>query len=126
MIAKRNRFFILLALLVFSATSGFARLSNQLSSTETSKVFVVAEKDANADQNESITSIREFTGFIVKGNENASSGFQNLQNEKKHLTTNLALISTKTFVAFYSTYCQYRINSMNDSPFYIAYHRLTI
>lgn len=126
MIAKRNRLFILLALLVFSVTSSFAMLSEQLSSSQTSKVFVVAEKDVNTDQNQSVTSIREFTGFIVKGNENSSSGFQNLQNEKKYLTTNLALISTKTFVAFYSKYCQYRINSMNDSPFYIVYHRLTI
>lgn len=126
MLTKRNFLFVLCALLVFSTTSSAKMLSKQASFSETSKVFTISHKDGDFDENKSITSINDFAGYVVKGNESNSSAFQNLPNEKKHLVINLALLSTRTFTAFYTTYCQCRINSIQDSPFYIAYHRLTI
>jgi hypothetical protein len=126
MSAKKNIFFVLVALLVFSSPINAGILSNQARLLETSKVFTVSEMDTDSEEEQSITSIREFDGFVLKGNESNSSSFQSLQNQKKHLVINLAVLSTRTFTAYYSTYCQCRINSIQDSPYYIAYHRLII
>ena len=124
--AKRTIFFVLCALFVFfTANSSFA-LANSVPTTEKNSIITVSEKEVDVEKNYAITSIKELGGFIVKGNENVYSGFQHFQNTKKHLITNLATLSTRTFTAYYTTYCQYRENSINAAPFYIAYHRLTI
>lgn len=124
--AKRNIFFILCALFVFYTTSSSLQLSKKTNTSVALKVFTVSENDSDSEKDHSIASIKEYGGFVVKGNENTFSGFQILQNSKKHLSTNLALESTNFLCAFYSSYCHKRINSIHQNPFYISYHRLTI
>ena len=112
--------------MVLLSANSLSVYSKQTTIVELVKVFSVSEKKASSEERESISSISEFGGFIVKGNENTFSGFQNLQQSKKHLATNLALKSTNFLSAFYSTYCHDRINGIHQNPFYISYHRLTI
>ena len=126
MIVKRNLFFTLFSLLVFLTANSSGILSKHISSPEPVKIFCVSEKNAASGDNETISSINELSGFLVKGNEGSYSGFQNLQNSKKYLATNLALRTTNSFIAFYSSYCHKRTNSVHHTPFYISYHRLTI
>ena len=113
-------------MLVLLSANSLGVYSKQANVAEPVKVFSVSEKKASSEESKSISSINEFDGIIVKGNENTFSGFQNFQQTKKHLTTNLALRTTNFLSAFYSTYCHKRINSVHQNPFYISYHRLTI
>ena len=124
--AKRNIFFVLCAMLVFVTANSSLQLSKQTNPLSDIKVFTVSENELDVEKDHSIASIKEYGGFVVKGNENTFSGFQNLQNSKKHLSTNLALTSTNFLSAFYSSYSHKRINSIQHNPFYISYHRLTI
>jgi hypothetical protein len=126
MLVKRIVFFLLFTLLVFFTTSRPSLHSiGGISSTDIN-FFSVSEKYVDSEEQNSVSSVKQPTDFILKGNESNFSGFQNFKNNRKILSANLAVLSIRTFTVFYSAYSLSRINSNNESPFYITYHRLTI
>ncbi|MBL0328232.1 MAG: hypothetical protein IPP64_02135 [Bacteroidetes bacterium] len=117
---------IVCALLVFFTSTGTKITPQSFAVAEVNQPMASLDVDPASEQEQSLTAIKELSGCIIKGNEGRNFGFQNQHSFKKHLTTNLARVSSQSLSVFYPVYCQSLTNSFNSSPFYIAYHRLII
>lgn len=114
--------FLCLLFVVISADS----FGNSITNSERSKRTEALSQNSHSEDSERIISLIGILQPSIKLNESNNFTFQNFKNGKKYFIPDLSWQSGTFSKFFYSSYCASRINSVNSSPFYIAYHRLII
>lgn len=114
--------FISLLFVVLSADS----FGNSIANTKQSEETKALSQNSYPEKSENIVSLIGILQSSIKVNESNSPTFQNSKNSKNTFNLNSSLQSCLFSKFCYAFYCSGRINSVNTSPFYIAYHRLII
>lgn len=114
--------FLCLLFVVISADS----FGNSVTDTKYSEKTEALSQNSNPENGENIISLIGVLQPSIKLNESNNFTFQNFKNSKKSFNLNLSFQSFLFSKSCYAFYCSNRINSVNTSPFYIAYHRLII
>jgi hypothetical protein len=123
----KNIISFLFSLFAFITINGFG---NSIDTHQTNIIHIETTDDISQSprpaDNHNIIPIEGILQTSIKTNESNSPTFQDFKNSKKSLNSNSFLQSFLFSKSCYAFYCSNRTNSVNTSPFYIAYHRLII
>ncbi|MFL5765166.1 MAG: hypothetical protein ACJ77K_14580 [Bacteroidia bacterium] len=121
---KQRILVLLLSLLSFAAANNSA-FANVGSTSSKQAVAAVSEERGSPDSGQ-LTALHSLMNSVVKVNENDHPVFRGAHQLKRSFLKQFASHSPEAQKAWYFFYSRSRNNSIHSSPFYIAYHRLTI
>jgi hypothetical protein len=121
---KKNILFILFALFVFASPSNLA--ANTKSGNNHSVSVGAGVIGAEPGSNDNVTSIEGIFQSSLRTHESEHHSFQKLKNGRKVFINAIFNVSSLSSKFSHSSYILKRGNGFHRSPFYIAYHRLTI
>jgi hypothetical protein len=124
---KKHIIHFLFSLLVFVSTSSLASgIANKQLIDKPTEINGTISQPSDADDYQGIAAIEGILQTSIKVDESNGSVFQNIKNGKKVFGFDTTFLSFYFSESCYSFYCSKRVNKINTSPFYIAYHRLLI
>ncbi len=124
---NKNIIAFIFSLFAFLSTNGFANsIDTRPSNNKHHETTDGISQSSHKTDSQNIVGIEGLLQTSIKVNESNAPTFQSFKNSKKSFNLNSSLKSFLFSKSYYACYCSDRINRINVSPFYIAYHRLLI